>query len=111
MTETMNRIAKSIEKQREEGRKGRTGSKSRLPEPKVLRIKKRHMTGESNREIARSEEVDRKTVARVVQSQDVQDLIRQQREHFYAMVPLAIDAVQRALEEKKDWRVAYQVLA
>ena len=70
----------------------------------------RHVTGESNREIARTEEVDRKTVARVVQSPEFQDHMRQQRERFYALVPAALDALQHALENNKDPRIAYQLL-
>jgi hypothetical protein len=86
------------------------GAKSRLPEPQVLRIMQRHVTGESNREIARVEEVDRKTVARVVRSPEFQDHMRQQRERFYALVPAALTALQHALENNKEPRIAYQVL-
>jgi hypothetical protein len=46
-----------------------------------------------------------------VQSPEFQDHTRQQRERFYALVPAALDALRHALEQRKDARMAYQVLA
>jgi hypothetical protein len=36
--------------------------------------------------------------------------MRQQRERFYALVPAALTALQHALENNKEPRIAYQVL-
>jgi hypothetical protein len=90
---------------------GPKGAKSRLPEPQVLRIMRRHVSGESNREIAHTEEVDRKTVASGVRSPEFQVHMRNQRERFYALVPAALVVLQHALEYNKDSRTAYQVRA
>jgi hypothetical protein len=108
----VSRIAAAVKKvRREEVQGGPKRPKSRIPEPQVLRIMERHVSGESNREIARTEAVDRKTVARVVGSAEFQDHIRLQRERFYGMIPAALDTLQHALEQKNDARIAYQVLA
>ncbi len=107
----MGRIAAAVKASHEEAQKGPRGAKSRLPEPQVLRIMERHVTGESNREIARVEQIDRKTVARVLGSQEFQEHMRAQRERFYALAPAALDALQYALEQKKDARIAYEILA
>jgi hypothetical protein len=106
----VSRIATAVKKFRKEAQEGPKGAKSRIPEPKVLRIMERHVTGDSNRKIARLEAVDRKTVATVVGSQEFQAHMRAQRERFYALAPAALDALQHALEKKKDSRIAYQLL-
>ena len=106
----MSRIATAVKNFRKEAQEGPKGAKSRIPEPKVLRIMERHVTGDSNRKIARLEAVDRKTVARVVGSQEFQAHMRAQRERFYSLAPAALDALQHALAKKKDPRIAYQLL-
>lgn len=106
----MGRIAKSMQGMRRETRKASKGAKSRLPEPQVLRIMNRHVTGESNRAIAREEKVDRKTAGKIIRSQEMQELVQECRARFYALLPDAIDAVQHALRVKKDARMGYQLL-
>jgi len=95
---------------RNEIRKTPTTTKSRLPEPKVIRIMERHAIGESDRKIARAENVDRKTVARVTE-REMGDSVREARERFYGLISQSLDTLEHGLRENKDARLAYAILS
>jgi hypothetical protein len=83
---------------------------SYLPEPKVLRIQQLYIAGLNKSEIARKEQCDRETVARIVQFPEVQNFIARMQQQFYGLVPDAMAAVRYALQVTKDPKVGYQVL-
>jgi hypothetical protein len=60
------------------------------PEPVRGRVLARHMNGESNREIARIEGIDRETVGRILSQQEVVNLIAQNQARLLSLVPKAI---------------------
>lgn len=84
--------------------------RSYLPEPKILRIQQRHISGETNSEIARSEGCDRHTVGRIIKTPEMAAYIEEMRARFNGFAPLALDAVEHGLTIAKDTRVACEVL-
>ena len=84
--------------------------RSYLPEPKVLRIQQRHITGETNSEIARAEGCDRHTVGRIVKAPEMAAYIEEMRARFHGFAPLALDAVEHGLTISKDAKLACEVL-
>jgi hypothetical protein len=91
-------------------KKPSTGRGSYLPEPKILRIQQRYISGQNKSEIAREEKCDRQTVARVVQFPEVQQFITQMQQEFFGLIPDAMAAVRYALLVEKDSIVAFRVL-
>jgi hypothetical protein len=83
--------------------------RSYLPAPQIVRIQQRHISGEKNSSIARAEGCDRHTVARIVKSSEMAAFVQQMRERLYGLAPLALDAVEYALNSK-DTRSALEVL-
>jgi hypothetical protein len=70
----------------------------------------RYVAGENKSEIARNENCDRETVARIVRFPAVQEFIAQMQQEFYGLVPDAMEALRYALQVKKDPTIAYRVL-
>ncbi len=91
-------------------RKATKGRGSYLPKPKILRIQQRYIAGENKSEIARNENCDRETVARIVKFPEVQNFIAQQQQEFFGLIPDAMAAVRYALQVERDPHVAYRVL-
>lgn len=58
----------------------------------------RYLNGESNREIARQEQVDRATVTRILSRQEVAEMIARYQSQVLMMVPKAISAYAEVLE-------------
>lgn len=83
--------------------------RSYLPAPQIVRIQQRHISGEKNSSIARAEGCDRHTVARIVKSSEMAAFVQQMRERLYGLAPLALDAVEHALNSK-DTKSALEVL-
>jgi len=83
---------------------------SRIPRPQIERIKQRHILGQSQREIARAEGRSRPTIARIVNGEEMQAFVQEMREQFYALAPDALAAIEYALQEQKDARIAYEIL-
>jgi hypothetical protein len=84
-------------------------SRITIPQPQATRIVQRFIAGDSIRKIAREENRDPKTVAKVVRTQEVAEYIRKTRERFYGLAEDALNAVQQALREG-DARLGYQLL-
>lgn len=68
------------------------------PEPVRGRVVARHIRGQSNRQIAREEGLDRETVGRVLAQPEIKQMITQYRSQLLSMVPKAIDAYDEALD-------------
>jgi len=83
---------------------------SRIPEPQFQRIVQRHMSGQSVREISRTENRSREAVTRIVNSDEVKKIVQLMRSEVFGMAGDAVDAVRHALREQKDARVGYQLL-
>jgi hypothetical protein len=75
------------------------------PEPVRGRVLVRHMSGASNREIARQEGIDRETVGRILSQQEVVSLIAQNQARLLSLVPKAIGVCEEALDSD-DLRLA-----
>lgn len=84
-------------------------SRITIPQPQATRIVQRFIAGDSIRKIAREENRDPKTVAKVVRSEEVAEYIRRTRERFYGLGDDALNAIQRALQGG-DARLGYQLL-
>ena len=73
-----------------------------------------HINGASMRAIARKENVNRKTVGKIIASPEMrefeQGLVIEHRSRLYGLVAEAVDTVQHALRKKKDSRVALCIL-
>ncbi len=80
-----------------------------IPAPQQERIRLRHIAGESVSKIAREERRNRRTVTKVVQSEETRAYVKEMRAQFYGLTDLALAAVRDALEQK-DSKVAYQLL-
>jgi len=63
------------------------------------------MSGESNRQIASEEKIDRETVSRILSQQEVAQMIAQYQSRLLSIVPKAIRVFEEALESG-DLRVA-----
>ena len=77
---------------------------------KILSIQKRHLAGQSNREIARAERCGRSTVASVVRAPDLQQHLQQVRERVWGMADNAADVLFESIVEGRDPRIAYELL-
>jgi hypothetical protein len=84
--------------------------RSYLPEPKILRIQQRHISGETNSEIARAEGCDRHTVGRIIKRPEMAAYTEERRGRLYGFAPLALDAVEHGLTISKDTKLACEVL-
>jgi hypothetical protein len=84
--------------------------KTYLPQPQVVRIQQRHVAGQKNSEIARAENCDRHTVARIVKAPEMAAYVERMKERFRGFAPLAMDTVEFGLSERKDARLACEVL-
>lgn len=74
----------------------------RIPEAQRIKILERHLRGESIRKISKAEHRCRETVARVVNSDEMEEILQQKRAEFLALADDAIDAVRDALRNSKD---------
>jgi hypothetical protein len=61
-------------------------------------------------QISREEGRNRETVARIVHGSDMQEYVRRKREQLYGLGNCAISALQHALNEQKDGRLAFLLL-
>ena len=87
-----------------------TNPRTRVPAPQRVRVLQKYATGKSIVQIAREENRNRETVARIVHSDEMNEYVRQMREKFYGLADLAIAAVQYALAEERDAQVGYRIL-
>jgi hypothetical protein len=85
-------------------------SRNRVPAPQRERILQKHVTGKSIVEISREENRNRETVARIVHSDEMRELVSRMREKFFGLAESALSTVEEAVEEKKDAQLAYKIL-
>src|SRR5205807_421954 len=74
--------------------------------PVQQRIIARYMSGQSNRQIASEEKIDRETVSRILSQQEVTELIAQYQSRLLSIVPKAIRVYEEALDSD-DLRLAF----
>jgi hypothetical protein len=67
------------------------------PAPVRARVITRHMSGQSNRRIAREERIDPETVGRILTQQEVAQRIAQYQARLFNLVPTAISVYEDAL--------------
>ena len=72
------------------------------PEPVRGRVLVRHMNGESNREIAKAEAIDRSTVGRILSQQEVVHMIAEGQSQLLSLVPKAIEVYRVALDSDDE---------
>jgi hypothetical protein len=81
-----------------------------IPSAKIVRIERRHLEGESNREIARAEHCGRNTVSKIVKAPELQEHLQRIRERIWGMADHAADVVFEAVVQKRDVRISYELL-
>lgn len=67
------------------------------PEPVQQRVVALHLSGQSNRQIASAENIDRETVGRILSQEEVLRLKAQARSQLLRLLPKAIDVYDQAL--------------
>jgi hypothetical protein len=82
-----------------------------VPPPQSARIMQRYVGGESIRQIAREEQRDRATVTKIVRSDEMQGFVQKMRERLYGFAFDAMNAVEHALKQQNDPRLAYRMLS
>lgn len=70
----------------------------------------KYVSGESVVQISREEGRNRETVTRIVHCSEMQQFVRAKREQLYGLGECAIAALEHALNEQKDGRLAFQLL-
>jgi len=70
----------------------------------------RYVGGESIRAIAREERRDRATITKIVRSDEMNAVVQKMRERYYGLGFDALDALQHALQVRKDGGLGRQVL-
>ena len=58
---------------------------------------------------SREEHIDRKTLARILSSPEVQSICKETASQIYLLMPKAVDTIEAA-PDQKDWRAAFAVL-
>src|SRR5438067_2712026 len=85
-------------------------SRDRVPAPQRERILQKHIAGKSVVEISREENRNRETVARIVHSDEMKDLVSDMRKSLYGILQPCFETVLYAVEEKQDSQLAYKIL-
>jgi len=85
-------------------------TRNRVPLPQRERILQKSIAGKSVTQIAREENRNRETVARIVNGAEVRELVRRMRSEVYGLANDAVATVRHALQEQKDARVGYKLL-
>jgi hypothetical protein len=65
----------------------------RISPGKLLQVQGRLLQGESQRQVARELRVSRRTVTKVIRTEDFQSVIQEQRERLFSIVPAAVDSL------------------
>jgi hypothetical protein len=65
----------------------------RIPPGKLLQVQGRLLQGESQRQIARELRVSRRTVVKVIRTEDFQSVIQEQRGRLFSIIPAAVDSL------------------
>jgi len=76
--------------------------RSYTPDPVRSRIIARHVSGQSNREIAKEEGIDRDTVSQVLSQDEVVEMMQSYRSRLLEMLPKAITVYQQLLNSKSE---------
>lgn len=87
------------------------GTRNRVPPPQRERILQKHVAGKSITDISKEEHRNRETITKIVRGPEMQSLVREMRERFFGLALDAISAVEHALVEQKDGRLAFQLLS
>jgi hypothetical protein len=86
-------------------------TRNRIPPPQRERIFQKHVAGKSIAEISKEEHRNRETIAKIVNSPEMQSHVQALRARWLDLGSNAIDAVDHALTAQKDGRLGLQVLS
>ncbi len=87
------------------------GKRHTIPFPQRERVKLKYMAGKKLREIAREEQIDRTSVAKIVREPDVAKHVQDLREKFYGRLEEALEAAFDYVKNGKEGgRLAYQMM-
>ena len=86
-------------------------SRSRIPTPQRVRIIQKYFAGKNISQLAREENRNRETVARIVKEDEVREVVQQMKTEYYGLLNDAVAAVRHALQQQKDARIGYRILA
>ncbi len=85
--------------------------RNRVPPPQRERILQKHVIGKSIIDISKEEHRNRETISKIVRGPEMHNLVREMRERFFGLASDAISAVEHALVEQQDGRLAFQLLS
>jgi hypothetical protein len=85
-------------------------TRNRVPMLQRERILQKSIAGKGITQIAREEGRNRETIARIVNGDQVQELVKRMRAEVYGLAYDAIVTVRHALQKQKDPRIAYKLL-
>lgn len=85
-------------------------TRSGVPPPQRVRIIQKYVEGKSVSQIGREEGRNRETITKIVNGEEVIELVQTMRAQLYGLAPDAIAAVRRALQDEKDGRLGYKIL-
>jgi len=86
-------------------------TRDRVPPPQRERILQDYAAGKSITDISKQEKRNRQTVGKIVHGPEMAAHVQTLRERWYGLGPDAISAVEDALTNQKDGRLAFQFLA
>src|SRR6266478_1989703 len=85
-------------------------TRNRVPLPQRERILQKFVAGKNITQIAREENRNRESVARIVNGGEIRELVQRMRAELYGLAYASIDAVRHGLQQEKDWRLGYRLL-
>jgi hypothetical protein len=85
-------------------------TRNRVPPPQRERILQKFVAGKNITQIAREESRNRESVARIVNGDEIRELVKRMRAELYGLAFDAIVAIRHALREEKDGRIGYRLL-
>jgi hypothetical protein len=85
-------------------------TRNRVPPPQRIRIMQKYAAGESIVQIGREEKRNRESIARIVNGDEMKELVRIKREELYGLADSALAALRHGLAVQKDGRLAFLLL-
>src|SRR6202008_4407443 len=84
-------------------------TRNRIPPPQRIRVMQKYALGQNQTAIARDENLNRETVAKIVRSAEMDAYIEEKREAWRGLCDEALETIRRLLREN-DKQVAFRVL-
>jgi hypothetical protein len=86
-------------------------TRNRIPPPEREVIIQMSASGSTIKQISGKVKRNRETVSRIIRGPEMQGFVLEMRERFFGLAPHAIGAIKHALTNRRDGRLALQLLA